>query len=91
MKSNTTKLANALALATAILWVLCSAIIWLLPDFSWQVTTWWTHGMDLSAMGGWHLTFSNFLLGGVTAVISAWLTGWVLGWSWQAVGRNNRR
>jgi anaerobic C4-dicarboxylate transporter len=91
VNANTTKLANALALATAILWALCSAVVWLLPEFSLQVTSWWMHGMDLSAMGNWDLTFSNFLLGGVTAVISAWIAGWVLGWSWQVIGRNNKR
>ena len=89
MKNNTMKLANAFALAMAVLWVLCSAVIWLLPSFSWTVTGWWMHGMDLSAMGSWNLTVGNFLLGGITAAVSAWVTGWVLGWSWQTVG--NRR
>jgi hypothetical protein len=91
MKNNTMKLANAFALAMVVLWVLCSAVIWLLPGFSWTVTGWWMHGMDLSAMGGWNLTISNFLLGGITAIASAWITGWVLAWSWQVVGGNNRR
>lgn len=91
MKLNTMKLANTFALSMAILWILCSAFIWLLPDFSWTITSWWMHGMDLSAMGNWHLTFDNLLFGGIAAVISAWITGWVIGWSWQVVGGNNRR
>ena len=91
MKANTTKLANAFALTLAILWTLCSFFVWLLPDLSLQITSWWMHGMDLSVMGSWRLTIGNFLLGGITAVISAWVTGWVLGWTWQAVGGNNRR
>ena len=91
MKNNTMKLANAFALGMAVLWVLCSAVIWLLPSFSWTVTGRWMHGMDLSAMGGWNLTISNFLLGGITAIASAWITGWILAWSWQTVGGNNRR
>lgn len=91
MKTTTTKLANAFALAMAVLWAICSAVIWLLPDFSLTVTGWWMHGMDLSTMGGWHLTFSNFLLGGIAAIVSAWVTGWILGWSWQTAGGNNRR
>ncbi|MBU0978551.1 MAG: DUF5676 family membrane protein [Patescibacteria group bacterium] len=90
MKSNTTKLANTFGLTMAILWVLCSAIVWLFPDFSLQLTSWWMHGMNLSAMGGRHLTLGNFLLGGIVAVVSAWVTGWVLGWSWQVVGEKNR-
>lgn len=91
MKVNTIKVANAFALAMAILWTLCSVFVVSLPGLSLQITTWWMHGMDLSPMGNWHLTFGNFLLGGVTAVIASWVTGWVLGWSWQAVGGNNRR
>ena len=88
MKSNTTKLANAFALTMAILWVACSAVVWLLPGFASQVTEWWMHGMDISVMGNWNLTLNSFLLGGITAVISAWVTGWVLGWSWRTVGGN---
>lgn len=91
MKTNTTKLANAFALAMMVLWIICSLFVWLLPDLSLQITSWWMHGMDLSAMGSWHLTVGNFLLGGITAVISAWVTGWVLGWAWQTVGGSNRR
>ena len=85
MKSVSMRLANAFALAMIILWVICSAVVWLLPDLSWQITGWWMHGMNLSAMGYWNLTFSNFLLGGIAAVVSAWVTGYVLGWSWEKV------
>jgi len=80
------KVAKAFGLAMAILWVICAGIIWILPDLSWQITEWWMHGMDLSAMGSWNLTLNNFLWGGVAAVISAWVTGWVLAWSWEKVG-----
>lgn len=80
------KVANAFGLAMAILWVVCAGFIWLLPDLSWLITGWWMHGMDLSAMGSWNITFDNFFWGGVTAIISAWVTGWVLGWSWEKVG-----
>jgi uncharacterized membrane protein len=45
------KLANAFALAMAVLWVLCSAVIWLLPSFSWTVTGWWMHGMGFVGYG----------------------------------------
>lgn len=91
MKNITMKLANAFALAMAILWTLCSVFVWLLPDLSLQITSWWMHGMDLSVMSGWHLTASNFLLGGITAVIASWATGWTLGWSWQISGGNRRQ
>ena len=85
MKLNTIKLANTFALAAVVLWVLCSTIVWLFPKFSWQVTSWWLHGVDISILGSWNLTFGNFLLGGITMIGSAWFIGWVLGWSWQVV------
>lgn len=80
-------LANSFALATAILWVLCTLLVWLWPDFTWRVTEWWMHGMDLTAMGGWNLTLNNFLLGGLTLVASAWVTGYTFGWSWEITSR----
>jgi len=91
MKLDTMKLANAFALAMAILWIICSAVVWILPSFSLQITSWWMHGMDLTAMGNWNLTFANFLLGGILVIVSAWITGWVLAWSWEAVGGNKKK
>lgn len=82
-------MAHAFALATGILWIVCSVIVWLFPSFSLQVTSWWMHGMDMSVMGGWNLSFGNFVWGGVTAVASAWGTGWVLVWSWEMVERSS--
>lgn len=90
MKNNTIRLANTFALAMVILWVLCSAIVWLLPDLYWQATTWMMHGKNFT-MGSGNLTLSNFILGGIVAVISAWVTGWALGWAWEVVGGNNRK
>jgi len=91
MKYSATKIANAFALTMSILWVLCSAVVWLFPKFSLLVTKWWMHGMNLSVMGSWHLNVGNFLLGGITAVVSAWVTGLVLGWSLVKAEDNSRR
>lgn len=87
MKFTKNRLANALALATTVFWVACSAIVWVFPAFSMQITTWWMHGLDMSVMGDWNLNLNNFLLGGISAVISAWASGWVLGWSWEQVSK----
>ncbi len=84
MKLDKMVLANAFALATAVLWILCSAIVWLLPDFSMTVFKWWMHGMDVG-LGNWNLNLGNFVGGGVIAVISAWVSGWVFGWVWEMV------
>lgn len=85
MKLDKNKIANIFALTMSILWVLCSLIVWILPEFSLQATTQMMHGMNFSAMGNWNLNFGNFLWGGIMAVISSWVTGWVLGWSWETL------
>lgn len=87
MKLDKMVLANAFGLATAVLWTLCSAIVWLLPGFSLTVSRWWMHGLDIGVMGSWSLTWTNFLLGGATIVISAWVTGWVFGWAWEKMSQ----
>ena len=83
MKRNKTVLANAFALATAILWTICSLFVILLPGPSMTVTKWWMHGLDITVMGDWGLNLTNFLLGGLILTASAWLSGYVFGWSWE--------
>lgn len=83
MKLDKIVLANASALATAILWTICSIFVWLLPNFAFTVSQWWMHGLDISIMGNWNLTLTNFIAGGITLIISAWVTGYVFGWAWK--------
>lgn len=90
MKLDKTVLANAFGLTAAVLWVACTVIIWLLPDFSLIVTEWWIHGLDISAMGGWNITLTTFLLGGLTITGSAWIAGWVFGWSWEKASERKK-
>lgn len=85
MKKAKIVLANAFALTVAILWVVCSLIIAVFPAFALTVTTWWMHGLALSAMGTWNLTWGNFFLGGVTLVVAAWLSAYLFGWCWETV------
>jgi len=76
-------IANSLALTTLILWIICTIIVAVFPQFSLNVTQWWMHGMDISVMGTWNLNINNFVLGGITAVASAWGSGYIFGWSWE--------
>ncbi|MDZ7587383.1 MAG: DUF5676 family membrane protein [Patescibacteria group bacterium] len=85
MKLEKMVLANAFALAVAILWILCALFVVLLPDLSMTIVKSWLLGMDLSALGSWSLDLANFLLGGVTLVISAWVSGYVFGWALEKV------
>lgn len=87
MKLERTILANAFALATAILWVICSLIIAVLPGLSWTVSNWWAHGLLTGVRSSWSWTLPNFLLGGVTLTASAWVMGYVFGWSWEKMSK----
>ena len=87
MKLEKQVLANAFCLATVSVWVLCSLLVALLPKFSMRVFSWWMHGMDVSVLGNWNLTWSNFLLGGLTLAFSAWVTGWIFGWAWEKASK----
>ena len=87
MKLDKIVLANSFGLATLVLWVICSAFVWLLPDFSLLVTRWWMHGMDIAVIGSWNLNLSNFFLGGVTLTASFWVVGYVFGWAWERVSK----
>lgn len=86
MKLTKNNLANGLALATAILWILCSAFVAIFPDFSHTVTVWWMHGMDIAK---YSLSWSNFILGGLSLVAAFWLVGYVVGWSLECVDKKN--
>lgn len=81
MQISKINLAKAFAVATGVLWVLCSAFVVVFPIFSLSVTKWWMHGMDIFATGSFHLDFANFVWGGATLIVSLWVVGYVLGWS----------
>lgn len=81
MKLTKELLANSFALSTAILWIFCSAFVWIFPGFSMTVSKWWMHGMQIENLGQFNLNISNFILGGITLVLSAWIIGYVFGWS----------
>lgn len=79
MKLTENSLASGLGLATAIAWIVCSVFLALFPELALSITEWWMHGITLP--GSWGLSWTNFILGGITMTISAWLFGYILGWS----------
>ncbi len=91
MKITKNKLANSFALATAVVWSLCSAFVAIFPDFSFKVTKWWLHGMNIDSLGEFDLDFGNYLWGGLTLVISFWIVGYVLGWSLEIFSKQGNR
>ena len=84
MKLDAGRLAIALGGATAILWVICSALVAL---FSGGMMTMTGHMLHMDATGfAWTLTFSGALIGLVLWSVCAAVAGWLIGWLYNATG-----
>ncbi len=77
------KMANSFGLATAIVWVLCTIIVWVAPEFSLNIFKLWLHNLNINVLGGFKIDFYSFLVGGITLVGSFWVVGYILGWSFK--------
>lgn len=77
MKFNPNILGLAFAAAFAVLWVICSLLVFGLPGYMMTMTGHMAHAnlYDL----GWTLTITGFLVGLVGWVVTAWATGWLIG------------
>lgn len=73
---NTSKLAIASALCAGLLWVICSVLVVLFPNYMLQMTTHMIH-VDITQMR-WTLTWPGFLLGLFSWVIFAGVAGALL-------------
>src|SRR3989344_71706 len=77
MKHNLIGTANAAAATTAIVYVVCRLLVGLFPDFLMNVARSWFHGIDISKISAWNLSTESFILGIVSATITAWLVGYL--------------
>ncbi|WP_286829386.1 MULTISPECIES: DUF5676 family membrane protein [Kordiimonas] len=78
MKLNTMGLANAAAATAAVLWLLCSFLVFALPGMMMSMTG---HMVHIDMVGrGWMLTGFGFAIGLVAWVVSCWITGWLIGY-----------
>ncbi len=66
----------AAALTSAILWIFCSLLVYLLPTAMMAMSGHMIH-MDIAAMG-WHLTLGSVLWGMVAWFVVALLFGWLM-------------
>lgn len=76
MKHDPMTTANAAATVTAGVYVVCRILVGILPDFMFAIGQSWFHGIELTKLGTWNLTWDNFFLGLVSATVFAWLVGW---------------
>ena len=68
---------NVLAVTTAIVFILCRVLVGLFPDASFAIAQSWFHGIEISKLGVWNLTMQSFVLGLVSATITAWIVGYI--------------
>ncbi|MGD8325438.1 MAG: DUF5676 family membrane protein [Sphingomonadales bacterium] len=76
MKIDELAFAKALALTSAILWIICAAIVAVLPDMMMSMTGDMMH-MDLSDRA-WALDWTGFLIGLVLWSVIAGIFGWLI-------------
>ena len=77
MKAQSYVIPNSLAATTAIIYVLCRVLVGLFPDISFAIAQSWFHGIELSKLGVWNLTFVSFILGIISSTITAWVVGYI--------------
>ncbi|MTI64788.1 DUF5676 family membrane protein [Methylophaga sp.] len=75
MKFNSVKFALAATLTTAIIWVICSLLVFLLPQATIMASGDMFH-MDIQDMM-WSLTLSGFIKGLILWSLSVGLSAWI--------------
>jgi len=77
MKHNPSATANAAAVTTAVIYVVCALFFVIAPDLSMAVTKTWFHGIDISLLDARTATVGSFILGLISATVGAWLVGYL--------------
>lgn len=76
MKHQPLTTANAAALTTAVVYLVCAAFFIVAPDFSMGVAQSWFHGIDISQLGAPDFTAGRSVWGLITASVFAWGVGY---------------
>jgi hypothetical protein len=76
MKLYPNKLSTASACAFSILWVICSAVVYFIPDAMMSITGHMVHS-DYSQLE-WTLTGTGFVLGLIAWAFCAWISAWLI-------------
>lgn len=76
MKIDAMKMGMSVAIAFAIVWIVCSLMVWALPASMMNMTGHMVH-MDLSDVA-WNMSISSVFLGLIAWSLAAGLTAWVV-------------
>ncbi len=77
MKHNSIAVANAFAATIGIFYIGCRLLVGLFPDLMFSIAQSWFHGIELTKLGTWNLSMATFLVGLISSVIFAWVTGYI--------------
>lgn len=81
MKHNPMATANAAALTIGIFYIVCRILVGILPDLMQTIAQSWFHGLTL---GSWSLNSGNFVLGILSASVTAWIVGYTFAVSYNS-------
>ena len=84
MKLDAKGLALAVAIVTAVLWILCSAFVSLAPGPAMGITGHMVH-TDLTEFS-WSLTWGGVLIGLVSWTLAAAIPAWLIAWTYNRLG-----
>ena len=73
-KLNTIKVANSLAVTTAVVYLVCIIAVWIAPGITTTIGNYLLHGVDVSRLVVTR-TFSYSLTSLIIGTIAGWLTG----------------
>lgn len=76
MKLNEKAFALACATAFAVVWVVCSVLVMVMPEMMSNMTSKMLH-TDWQIMG-WHMSITSVILGGILWALLAGITGWLI-------------
>lgn len=80
MKHPPVPTANAAAITTAVIYVVCRTAFVVAPDLAMSIGQSWFHGIDISRISALNLSTESFVLGIVSVTIGAWLAGYLFSW-----------
>lgn len=78
MKHHIYATANATAATVGVLYIVCRVLVLVMPDLFLAIARTWFHGIDISKIAAGNAgDLSAFILGSITSVAAAWLTGYL--------------
>lgn len=79
--------ANALAIVSAAVSLVCAILVWTARDFVFGLASGWIHGTDLAALPAATPTLSGVLVGLVTLTVAAWAVGYLFAWTYNRLAK----